>query len=218
MLTVSSHAFRICSTLSWASPLVQRGNSRPLIDPPQHSRASDGPDTMSDTPRWSLARLPLPLSRFLGYRLGSPPHSPLPFPPFSFLRHVPPQAEKYTFGFSGSFISLFLIMLSMTLPGSAFSSTYHASLIVASFGASAVLVFGAFEAPLAQPRNLVGGQFVSALIGVCLTKLFALDNRYDGWVQQTDRGVFKVVVLVNGCLSMACSLAAMEFLGVLHPP
>src|SRR5688572_17443400 len=39
-------------------------------------------------------------------------------------------------------------------------------LLIGSFGASAVLLFGANESPLAQPRNLVGGHLVSAIIAV----------------------------------------------------
>jgi CBS-domain-containing membrane protein len=38
--------------------------------------------------------------------------------------------------------------------------------LIGSFGASAVLVYGATESPLAQPRNLVGGHILSALVGV----------------------------------------------------
>ena len=43
--------------------------------------------------------------------------------------------------------------------------------MIASFGASAVLVYGAVRSPLAQPRNLVGGHVVSALVGVTIWKL-----------------------------------------------
>ena len=39
-------------------------------------------------------------------------------------------------------------------------------LLIGSFGASAVLLFGAAESPLAQPRNLIGGHLVSALVAV----------------------------------------------------
>jgi len=39
-------------------------------------------------------------------------------------------------------------------------------MIIGSFGASAVLIYGAIKSPLAQPRNLIGGHFVSAVIGV----------------------------------------------------
>ena len=39
-------------------------------------------------------------------------------------------------------------------------------LLIGSFGASAVLIYGAVKSPLAQPRNLLGGHVLSALIGV----------------------------------------------------
>ncbi len=41
-------------------------------------------------------------------------------------------------------------------------------LLIGSFGASAVLLFGANDSPLAQPRNLVGGHLVSALVAVAI--------------------------------------------------
>lgn len=39
-------------------------------------------------------------------------------------------------------------------------------MIIGSFGASAVLLYGAVRSPLAQPRNLMGGHVISAVIGV----------------------------------------------------
>ncbi len=39
-------------------------------------------------------------------------------------------------------------------------------LIIGSFGASAVLIYGAIRSPLAQPRNLLGGHILSAVVGV----------------------------------------------------
>ena len=44
-------------------------------------------------------------------------------------------------------------------------------LLMAPFGASAVLVFGAPNSPLAQPRNVIGGHVVSALVGVTVYQL-----------------------------------------------
>jgi len=44
-------------------------------------------------------------------------------------------------------------------------------LLIGSFGASAVLIFGAIKSPLAQPRNLLGGHILSALIGVSAYQL-----------------------------------------------
>ena len=46
------------------------------------------------------------------------------------------------------------------------------TMIIGSFGASAVLVYGAIKSPLAQPRNFVGGHVLSALIGVFSFNLF----------------------------------------------
>lgn len=39
-------------------------------------------------------------------------------------------------------------------------------LVIGSFGASAVLLYGAPKAPFSQPRNLIGGHLVSAVAGV----------------------------------------------------
>ncbi|MCR4962411.1 MAG: HPP family protein [Firmicutes bacterium] len=41
----------------------------------------------------------------------------------------------------------------------------HCPLLIASFGASAVLLYAATSSPLAQPRNLIGGHAVAALVG-----------------------------------------------------
>jgi CBS-domain-containing membrane protein len=46
------------------------------------------------------------------------------------------------------------------------------SLIIGSFGASAVLVYSAIKSPLAQPRNLVGGHVLSGLVGVASYQFF----------------------------------------------
>lgn len=39
-------------------------------------------------------------------------------------------------------------------------------LVIGSFGASAVLLYGAPRAPFSQPRNLIGGHLLSAIVGV----------------------------------------------------
>ncbi len=46
------------------------------------------------------------------------------------------------------------------------------SLLIGSFGASAVLVYAAIKSPLAQPRNLVGGHVLSGLAGVACYQFF----------------------------------------------
>lgn len=73
-------------------------------------------------------------------------------------------------------------------------------LLVGSFGASAVLIYGAVKSPLAQPRNLVGGHIISAIIGVVCYKLFASHM----WLASA--------------LAVATAIAAMHFTKTLHPP
>ncbi len=48
----------------------------------------------------------------------------------------------------------------------------HYPLIAAPFGASAVLIFGLPESPLAQPRNLFVGNFWGALVAICCVHFF----------------------------------------------
>jgi len=73
-------------------------------------------------------------------------------------------------------------------------------LLIGSLGASAVLIYGAIKSPLAQPRNLVGGHLISALIGVtCYKLLFPYP-----WLA--------------GAVAVATSIALMHATRTLHPP
>ncbi|MTI81855.1 MAG: HPP family protein [Firmicutes bacterium] len=49
---------------------------------------------------------------------------------------------------------------------------YNLPLLLPSFGASAVLLYAACQVPMAQPRNVIGGHLVSALMGVIVYQLF----------------------------------------------
>lgn len=75
-------------------------------------------------------------------------------------------------------------------------------------GASAVLVFGAIESPLAQPRALIFGHFISALIGTCVTKLFE-------FLPETR---FHQLRWLAASLSSAIAVVAMEITETTHPP
>ncbi len=44
--------------------------------------------------------------------------------------------------------------------------------LIASLGASCVLVFGAWNAPFSQPRNILGGHIISGTIGILFYELF----------------------------------------------
>jgi CBS-domain-containing membrane protein len=80
-----------------------------------------------------------------------------------------------------------------------FDGTPHI-LMVSSFGASAVLLFGAPRSPLAQPRNLIGGHVLSALIGVAAFKLLG------GQIWLAEAG------------AVATAVALMHLTRTLHPP
>ncbi|UXX79294.1 HPP family protein [Reichenbachiella carrageenanivorans] len=66
--------------------------------------------------------------------------------------------------FIGGFIGIGLIGYIQSLSFNQLENTF----LVGSFGASAVLLYGATNSPLSQPRNLVGGHLVSATVGVSI--------------------------------------------------
>ncbi len=74
------------------------------------------------------------------------------------------------------------------------------TLLIGSFGASAVLVYGAIKSPLAQPRNLVGGHVVSGLVGVAIFQLFG----HNLWLA--------------GALGVSLAIVTMLATKTLHPP
>jgi CBS-domain-containing membrane protein len=57
-----------------------------------------------------------------------------------------------------------------------FFNPYDLTLLIGSFGASAVLIYGAIKTPLAQPRNLMGGHILSGFVGVASYKLLGHIN------------------------------------------
>jgi len=162
------------------------------------------------------ARLPLHVSRFVGYRASNSemPYAPLPFPPFTWLKKIPLRTETWIFAWIGSFSSILLIEAIMST-NTAFREVYSSPIIITSFGASAVLLFGVIESPLSQPRNFVLGHFVSALVGTCITRLFARNPSYMGYLNNKE---FHGTTFINGALSMATSLLAQLMIGAVHPP
>ncbi|OJI96433.1 hypothetical protein ASPVEDRAFT_78206 [Aspergillus versicolor CBS 583.65] len=94
-----------------------------------------------------------------------------PLPPFIWLTKIPLKYEIWFFAWIGAFGGILLIEAIMST-STAFRDVYNTPTIVTSFGASAVLLFGVIESPVAQPRNFVFGHFLSALAGTCITFLF----------------------------------------------
>jgi CBS-domain-containing membrane protein len=73
-------------------------------------------------------------------------------------------------------------------------------MIIGSFGASAVLLYGAVKSPLAQPRNLLGGHILSAIIGVACFHLLGGQP----WLASA--------------MAVATAIAVMHATKTLHPP
>ena len=164
-----------------------------------------------------LSHLPVWLSYWLGYRS-----------PAAKSAKPPPLYLVSFWSFVGAFCGLAVILA--TFGHSQYFIERQVPAIVASFvgpksskpllaevsragtdceqGASAVLCYGAIEAPFSQPRALVGGHFISALIGLCITKLFRLlpDQRFNDleWLVAS--------------LCTATAIVAMQLTKTTHPP
>jgi CBS-domain-containing membrane protein len=73
-------------------------------------------------------------------------------------------------------------------------------LIIGSFGASAVLIYGAIRSPLAQPRNLLGGHILSAVVGVTAFQWLGSQP----WLA--------------AAIAVSAAIAGMHLTKTLHPP
>lgn len=73
-------------------------------------------------------------------------------------------------------------------------------LLIGSFGATSVLIFGATNSPLAQPRNLIFGHLISAFIGVLMYKSFPGQMWF------------------SSALAVSLSIVAMQITKTMHPP
>lgn len=104
--------------------------------------------------------------------------------------------KEHFWSFIGAFLGIGIIAF--------IQSQYMAKLenifLIGSFGASSVLIYGAIQSPLAQPRNLIGGHIVSAIIGVTIYK------------------VCPDVIWITAPLAVSLSIVFMQYTKTLHPP
>lgn len=103
--------------------------------------------------------------------------------------------EKF-WSFLGSFFGIGLIAFIQSV----YLSENDNLFLIGSFGASSVLVYGVIQSPLAQPRNLIGGHVVSAIIGVSIFQLLP------------------GIVWMTAPLAVSLSIIAMQYTKTLHPP
>jgi CBS-domain-containing membrane protein len=73
------------------------------------------------------------------------------------------------------------------------------TLILGSFGASCVLVFGFPDSPFSQPRSVLMGHFISSLVGLLFLKLLGPH----GW---------------SLALAVGTAISIMMLTGTVHPP
>lgn len=104
--------------------------------------------------------------------------------------------KEHIWTFIGSFFGIGLIALTQAQSLDKLENIF----LIGSFGASSVLIYGAIQSPLAQPRNLVGGHLVSAFIGVCVYKLVPDP------------------IWISAPLAVSLSIVAMQMTKTLHPP
>ncbi|WP_126651052.1 HPP family protein [Chryseobacterium aureum] len=104
--------------------------------------------------------------------------------------------KEHFWSFLGAFFGIGLIAF---IQSHTISETENIFLI-GSFGASSVLIYGAIQSPLAQPRNLIGGHVLSALVGVTVYQ-FVPD-----------------IIWLSAPLAVAFSIVLMQYTKTLHPP
>ena len=108
----------------------------------------------------------------------------------------PPSFSWIFWSWVGGFLGIFLI----ERIGELFDWGGASLFLIGSFGASAVLAYGVPQAPFSQPRNLIGGHCVSALVGVSVFFLLG------------DESIFAC------SLAVSLAIVAMQLTGTVHPP
>ena len=104
--------------------------------------------------------------------------------------------KEHFWSFIGAFVGIGLIAFIQ----SKFLIDQENILLIGSFGASSVLIYGEIQSPLAQPRNLIGGHVISAFIGVTMFKLFP------------------DMMWFTASLAVALSIVLMQVTKTMHPP
>lgn len=79
------------------------------------------------------------------------------------------------------------------------STKTNSPLLMAPFGATSVLIFGVPDSPLAQPRNVIGGNLIAAFVSLIILHLFGAQP----WAMG---------------LAVATAIGVMQLTRTLHPP
>jgi CBS-domain-containing membrane protein len=156
-------------------------------------------------PPWSFD-----IDQYLNKVIPAPPWRYIPHPVAHFLGHRTHQTQSIGtlapifWAFIGIWCSLAIIqVVDLHIPE--FESR-KVPIIIGSFGAAAVLEFYSIESPLAQPRNAIFGQAISALVGVAICKLFLLSDNFEHYRW------------AGGALACALATSLMALTKTVHPP
>ena len=106
------------------------------------------------------------------------------------------SVSEIAWSWVGAFVGISLVGI---INSCVFAGT-DLTLVIGSFGASAVLIYGAIRSPLAQPRNLLGGHMLSAIIGVATYQ------------------VLHDYLWLAAAVAVATAIAVMHVTKTLHPP
>lgn len=104
--------------------------------------------------------------------------------------------REHLWTFTGAFLGIGII----GFISSEYLTVHDNLFMIGSFGASSVLIYGAIKSPLAQPRNLIGGHVICALVGVTIYKFVPGE------------------IWLTSALSVALAIVAMQITKTLHPP
>lgn len=104
--------------------------------------------------------------------------------------------NDHAWTFVGAFLGIALIGLVNSRSLAPIDNVF----LIGSFGASSVLIYGIVNSPLAQPRNLIGGHLVCAVVGV--TVHYILPGNM--WLA--------------AALAVSVSIVLMQITKTLHPP
>jgi CBS domain-containing membrane protein len=104
--------------------------------------------------------------------------------------------REHFFTFLGSFIGIGVI----GFMNSQHLQAHDNMFLIGSFGASSVLIYGVINSPFSQPRNLIGGHLISAIVGVTIHKLVPQE------------------LWLSCATSVSLSIVLMQMTKTLHPP
>jgi len=121
----------------------------------------------------------------------------------------PPPYALYVWPFVGSFCAL--AILQAVFGHSWYFILRGAPVLVTSYGASAVLCFDKIESPFAQPPALIGGHFVSGLVGIIISKILYGSSTLED-------GAYSEYTWVGASFATAFAILAMQLTRTTHPP